>query len=136
MTRYRNKHVSLLWARVKQGMRDAVQRADMVEELGGFCFSVQEALEVATTSRDESVAVDLQQTTTAEVEAEEMSHAAEALENESSTRLVLPEQVSAIEKGVELSAASSVGAERVADGLKLFVTPAGGGKYASIASKD
>jgi SulP family sulfate permease len=136
MTRYRNKHVSLLWARVKQGMRDAVQRAGMVEELGGFCFSVQEALEVATTSRDESVAVDLQQTTTAEVEAEEISHAAEAVENESSTRLVLPEQESAIEMGVELSAPSSAGAERVADGLKLFATPAGGGKYASIASKD
>lgn len=144
MTRDRNKHVSLLWARVKQGMRDAVQRADMVEELGGFCLSVQEALEVAMMSRDETFSVALQQSSTAKVEAEEMPHTAEALENDSSIRLVLPEQ-SASEMRVELSAAASApGAERIAemrdeverDGFKLYATPAGGGKYASIASKD
>jgi SulP family sulfate permease len=45
--KYRHKRVRLMWARVKQGMRESLERADAIDNLGGIWLTVHDALEFA-----------------------------------------------------------------------------------------
>jgi SulP family sulfate permease len=49
-SKYEKKRMRVLWALVKQGMRDAVEKADMADQLGGYWMSIKEAVDFAVIS--------------------------------------------------------------------------------------